>query len=153
MACIDREIRGPKFAVCNCDYGCPCEFGARPTRGSCQGLEAQLIERGHFGEVRLDGLLVASWYRWPRAVHEGHGVVQGFFDRRASEAQLEALFTILGGKEQEPTTAANIYGSTIERECDPVTADIAFACDIGARTGRLPSAACCRPTSCRSAIR
>lgn len=137
MTYIDWEIRGPKYGACSCDYGCPCEFNALPTHGYCQGLEAQRIEAGHFGDIRLDGLAVASWYRWPGAVHEGGGVVQGFIDRRATPEQVEALSIILGGKEQEPTTAANIYGSTIETEHDPIFAEIEFDCDVTARTGRL----------------
>jgi hypothetical protein len=63
--------------------------------------------------------------------------VQGAIDARASEAQREALFKILGGEEQEPSTVFNIYGSTIETELDPVFADIEFECDIEARTGRF----------------
>jgi hypothetical protein len=51
------------------------------------------------------------------------------------------LFKILGGEEQEPTTPFNIYGSTIEREIDPIFADIEFECDIASRTGsfRVPN--------------
>ncbi len=137
MAYVDWLIKGPKIASCNCDYGCPCEFNGRPTRGMCEGLEAHQIEEGYFGDVRLDGLIVAARYRWPGPVHEGGGLVQGIIDERASAAQREALFTILGGKEQEPTTLYNIYGSTIEKELEPVFAPIEFACDIAAGTGRL----------------
>jgi hypothetical protein len=137
MAYVDWLIKGPKTASCSCDYGCPCEFNARPTHGMCEGLEAHLIEEGYFGDVRLDGLIVAARYRWPGPVHEGGGLVQGVIDERASAAQREALFTILGGKEQEPTALYNIYGSTIETELEPVFAPIEFACDIAAGTGRL----------------
>lgn len=137
MAYVDWEIRGPKFGGCSCDYGCPCEFNAKPTRAFCEGLEAHLIETGHFGDVRLDGLVVGARYRWPGAVHEGFGVVQGFIDERATEAQREALFAILGGKEQEPTTVFNIYGSTIAKELDPIFAAMEFSCDIAARTAHF----------------
>ncbi len=137
MAYVDWLIKGPKIGTCSCDYGCPCEFNARPTRGGCEGVEAHLIEAGHFGEVCLDGLIIAARYRWPGAIHEGGGTVQGVFDERASEAQRAALFKILGGEEQEPTTLFNIYGSTIETELDPVFAPIEFACDLEARTGRV----------------
>jgi hypothetical protein len=137
MAYVDWLIEGPKIASCNCDYGCPCEFNGRPTRGPCEGLEAQRIERGHFGELRLDGLVVAARYRWPGPVHEGGGLAQAIIDERASEAQRAALLKILGGQEQEPTTVFNIYGSTVATELEPVFAPIEFACDIEARTGRL----------------
>jgi hypothetical protein len=137
MAYVDWMIEGPKIASCNCAYGCPCEFNARPTHGVCEGLEAHRIEQGHFGQVRLDGLVIAARYRWPGPVHEGGGVAQGIIDERATEAQREALFKILGGQEQEPTTVFSIYGATIEKELDPIFAPIEFECDIEGRTGRL----------------
>jgi hypothetical protein len=114
MAYVDWQIAGPKIASCNCAYGCPCEFNARPTNGMCEGLEAHLIVEGWFGDVRLDGLVIAARYRWPGPVHEGGGIAQGIVDARASEAQRAALLTILGGKEQEPSTVFNIYGATID---------------------------------------
>jgi hypothetical protein len=95
------------------------------------------IEEGYFGNIRLDGLRFAAAYRWPGPVHEGGGIVQGFIDERADDAQREALIKIVSGLEQEPTTAFNIYGSTIEKEYDPVFTTIEFRCDIAARTGGL----------------
>ena len=137
MAYVDWMISGPKIASCNCSYGCPCEFNALPTNDVCEGLEAHRIDEGWFGDVRLDGLIIGARYRWPGPVHGGGGIVQGFISEHANEAQREALFQILDGKEQEPTTAFNIYGSTIEKEHDPIFADIAFECDIEARSGRF----------------
>jgi hypothetical protein len=137
MAYVDWMIRGPKIGGCNCNYGCPCEFNAPPTYGFCEGLEAMHIDEGRFGAVRLDGLRYAAYYHWPGPVHEGHGTVQGIVDARASEAQREALLTILSGKEQEPTTVFNIYGSTIEKELDPVFAPIEFEWDRKRMRGRF----------------
>ncbi len=91
---------------------------------------AMEITEGHFGDVRLDGLRVAGVYRWPGAVHEGKGTYQVVVDERASEEQIEALFKIMGGEEQEPTTGFAIYGSTIENEPEPVFANIEFEWDI-----------------------
>lgn len=140
MSYVDWMIWGPKIASCNCDYGCPCEFNARPTHEICEGLEAMRIDEGWFGGVRLDGLVFAAAYRWPGPVHEGGGEVQGFIDERATADQREALLVILSGREQEPTTVFNIYGSTIAKEHDPVFAPIAFECDVETRTGlfRVP---------------
>lgn len=131
----DWMISGPKIGACSCDYGCPCEFNGRPTNGDCEGMEAMRVDEGYFGDVRLDGLVFAVRFRWPGAVHEGRGTAQAFVDERASEAQVEALFKILGGEEQEPTTVFNIYGSTIETELDPVFTRIDFECDIENATG------------------
>lgn len=135
MAYVDWMIRGPKIGSCNCDYGCPCEFNGQPTNPICEGVEAHRIEEGWFGDTRLDGLIIGARYRWPGPVHEGKGQVQGFISAQATEEQREALFTILDGKEQEPTTVFNIYGSTIEKEYDPVFAEIDFTFDLDARTG------------------
>jgi hypothetical protein len=87
-------------------------------------------------------------------VHEGGGVVQGFIDERASDEQREALFAILGGKEQEPTTVFNIYGSTIEKELDPIFGALEFACDMKARTGvfRVPGIAELRADPIRNPV-
>ena len=136
----DWMIKGPKIAACNCDYGCPCEFNARPTHGVCEGLEAHRIDEGYFGDVRLDGAIIAARYRWPGPVHEGGGIVQGVIDERTTPEQREALIQILSGKEQEPTTVFNIYGSTIARELDLIVAPIEFSADFKARTGgfRVP---------------
>ena len=136
----DWMIKGPKIAACNCDYGCPCEFNARPTHDVCEGLEAHRIDEGYFGKVRLDGLIIGARYRWPGPVHEGGGVAQGFVDARATPEQRDALVQILSGKEQEPHTPFNIYGATIDRELDLIVAPIEFSADFEARSGgfRVP---------------
>ena len=56
---IDWSIEAVSFGNCNCDYGCPCQFERRPSQGHCRGFEVGRIERGHFGDVRLDGLCYA----------------------------------------------------------------------------------------------
>lgn len=95
------------------------------------------ITEGHYGDLRLDGLRVAGIYHWPGPLHQGGGTWWSVIDRRADEAQSEALGVILGGQEQEPTTGFAIYASTIEHEPDPVIADIEFEFDLAAATGRF----------------
>jgi hypothetical protein len=137
MAYVDWMIRTKQLGTCSCDYGCPCEFNAPPTRLPCEGVMAMEITEGYFGDVQLDGLRAAGVYHWPGPVHEGKGTWWSIIDKSASEAQVEALFKILGGKEQEPTTGFAIYGATIEHEPDPLFADIEFEWDIDGRTGRF----------------
>lgn len=137
MAYVDWMIRTRQIGTCSCDYGCPCEFNAPPTRLPCEGVMAMEITEGYFNDVRLDGLRVAGAYRWPGPVHEGNGTWWSVIDRRANQDQIDALFTILGGKEQEPTTGFAIYGSTIAHEPDPVYADIEFEFDLDKRCGRF----------------
>ena len=102
MAYVDWLIRTKIIGTCSCDYGCPCEFNAPPTRLPCEGVMAMEITEGHFGDVRLDGLRTAGVYRWPGPVHEGGGTWWSIIDKRASKPQVDALFTIMAGKEQGP---------------------------------------------------
>ncbi len=137
MSYVDWMIRIKQIGTCSCDYGCPCEFNAPPTRLPCEGVMAMEITEGYFGDIRLDGLRVAGVYRWPGPVHEGDGTWWSIMDKSASEQQVEALFTILGGQEQEPNTGFAIYGATVEHEPEPLFADIEFEWDIEGRTGRF----------------
>lgn len=137
MAYIDWMIKTKRLVACSCDYGCPCEFNATPTQGFCEGVEALEIVEGYFGDIRLDGLRVAGSYRWPGPVHEGGGTYQVIVDERATEEQQEALFKIMSGEEQEPTTTFNIYAATIDNEPNPIFAPIEFKWDLEARTGQM----------------
>ena len=84
--------------ACNCDYGCPCEFSAPPTRGSCEGMVAWRINQGKYGDVNLDGLGVALAVHWPKAIHEGNGTASLFLDERADARQRDALLQICSGQ-------------------------------------------------------
>src|SRR5687767_10407768 len=79
---------------CNCDYGCPCEFEAPPTRGDCQGLGAWQIRQGRYGTVALDGLGFGFAAIWPGPIHKGNGTAALFFDDQADPAQRKALLEI-----------------------------------------------------------
>ena len=70
-------------------------------------------------------------------MHEGKGTWWSVIDKAASKEQVDALFKIMGGEEQEPNTGFAIYGSTIENEPDPIFADIDFEWDIDGRRGRF----------------
>ena len=131
MAYVDWLLKGPKIASCNCDYGCPCEFNGRPSRG---------VVRRPRGAADRAGPLRRPAPRRPRrrralslaragARRRRHRPGRSSTSARAQD-QRAALLKILGGQEQEPTTVFNIYGSTIAKELDPVFAPIEFACDI-----------------------
>lgn len=102
MAYVDWMIKGPELATCNCDWGCPCQFNALPTRGDCRAVLALRVDEGHFGDVRLEGIKAAAVLAWPRAIHEGHGQALAIIDEQASQEQREALLKILSGQETEP---------------------------------------------------
>ena len=91
-------VNGNVLIACNCDWGCPCNFNARPSRGHCEGGWIWLIDRGHVAEVSLDGLGLALFAKWPGAIHEGGGRAACYIDDRADEAQRSALRTLLRGE-------------------------------------------------------
>jgi hypothetical protein len=95
-------IEGREFAHCNCDYGCPCQFNARPTRGNCTAIVGLIIDKGHHGPTQLDGLKAAGAFSFPGALHEGHGEGSLAIDERATPEQRNALLRILGGKDTAP---------------------------------------------------
>jgi len=95
---VKWSIEADFLQACNCDYGCPCEFAAPPTRGSCEGMVAWHINRGSYGSVKLDGLGLGFAVHWPKAIHQGNGIAAVFVDERANPAQREALLQIASGK-------------------------------------------------------
>jgi hypothetical protein len=98
---------------------------------------AMEISEGYFGDIRLDGLRIAGVYHWPGAMHEGDGTWWSIIDKSATEEQVEALFKIFGGEEQEPTTGFAIYGSTVAHEPDPLFAEIEFEWNLKGASGRF----------------
>ena len=95
-------VNGSVLIACNCDFGCPCNFNARPSRGYCEGGWIWLIEKGHIGDVGVDGLGIAVFAKWPGAIHEGGGRALCYIDDRADGAQRSALTTLLRGERGGP---------------------------------------------------
>ena len=95
------EIKGREFNNCNCAYGCPCQFLAPPTYGTCEAAMTVIVDQGHYGDVKLDGLKIGATYKWPGAVHEGNGEYQLFIDETATTEQREALEKIATGKDTD----------------------------------------------------
>jgi hypothetical protein len=148
---VDWELHGMEFGNCNCAYGCGCQFNALPTHGHCQAVGFFRVDKGYFGEARLDGLNMALAVRWPGAVHQGHGVMQPIIDQRADEKQRTGLLSILTGKETDPmATFWAVYTAMCETILDPVYTAISIDLDMNARraqcraegvaTGRGPRA-------------
>jgi hypothetical protein len=131
------RLEGEWIKDCNCAFGCPCDFNARPTYGDCRGLLGMRIVKGHFGDVNLDGLAFFVVAAWPGPLHEGNGQAQPIIDERASPAQREALFAILSGKNSAAGTLFHIFSLIIGRMHDPIFAPIQFAFDLPGRRARV----------------
>lgn len=137
MARVEWEIEGPSYGNCNCDWGCPCQFNKLPTHGNCEAMGSMRIEKGHYGDVSLDGLCWINTFKWPGAVHEGNGTFQSFIDERANEDQRHALAEILYGRaEEEGASFLSVFASTMTKLYDPVFAAIELEIDIEKRTAR-----------------
>ncbi|CAB5643018.1 DUF1326 domain-containing protein [Pseudomonas asiatica] len=137
MAYVDWRLRGAGVDLCNCDYGCPCQFNALPTHGTCEAAVGYHIEEGYFDEVSLAGLNVACTFAWPGPIHEGGGQCQAFIDERASDAQRQALLTILSGQEQEPTAFFAIFASTVQTMHAPQFVPVEVHTDRAALTASI----------------
>lgn len=83
---------------CNCDYGCPCNFNALPTYGSCEALVAYRILKGKFADTDLAGVIFAWGLWWPKAIHLGEGIGQLYVDKKATPEQVKAIEEIVSGK-------------------------------------------------------
>src|SRR5207244_1092143 len=72
MPQTEWRLKGDWIKNCNCAFGCPCDFNARPTHGNCQGLVGMRVESGHFGSTKLDGLSFCVVVDFPGPLHEGN---------------------------------------------------------------------------------
>jgi hypothetical protein len=90
------KIVGQLEEACSCAKACPCWFDSKPTRSMCSGNQVLFIEKGHYGDVVLDGLAVANFAQSP----EGKGMMESFghwnfsylyIDEKANPEQRKAL--------------------------------------------------------------
>jgi len=90
------KIAGDLEEACSCRPACPCWFTSKPSRMTCDGVQAVFIDKGRYGKTSLDGLAVAQFVQSP----EGKSMVESFgnwnfdnlyIDERANEEQREAL--------------------------------------------------------------
>ncbi len=112
------QVKGDVLIACNCDWGCPCNFQAPPSRGRCEGGWIWVIEQGRIDGVAVNGLAVALFAKWPGAIHEGGGRAACYLDERADEAQRGALRQLLRGEHGGPW---GIFSKTYEL-AEPVVA-------------------------------
>ncbi len=99
---VKWTMQGTLLQGCNCDYGCPCNFNARPTQGHCENTWSGIIDQGSYGDVDLAGLNFSIICDWPAAIHEGNGECQLLVDERANQQQREGLLTIFKGEAGPP---------------------------------------------------
>lgn len=129
------SIEGQWLKNCNCDPGCPCDFNQAPTQDHCEGMVAMRIEKGHFGDVTLDGLHFAGTVWWPGRMDEGNGDVQPIVDEAADDEQRQALLTIMSG--QAGDTFFEIVAAVCPNVKEPVFAPFEWEFDMESRSARM----------------
>jgi hypothetical protein len=92
------SLTGSYFESCNCDAACPCVFLGPPTQGECTVLVAWHIDKGNFGDMRLDGLNVALAAYSPGHMLQAKWKVALYLDDRSTQDQRDALTRIFGGQ-------------------------------------------------------
>lgn len=123
----DWRISGEEVGSCNCAWGCPCQFNADPTNGHCRALIGFEIRKGHFGDVRLDGVRYAELVSWPGPIHEGNGTIQLIVDEAVSDEQRGAVLALTSG--EHGGAYFEIFASVIPNVMDPLTAPIEIETD------------------------
>jgi hypothetical protein len=74
------KISGQYMESCNCDYLCPCIFTnpqAPATYDHCTSLQVYRIERGTYGDLKLDGLAFALIIRSGKVMSQGNWIFAG----------------------------------------------------------------------------
>jgi hypothetical protein len=129
------KMAADEVVTCNCAWGCPCQFNALPTTGRCEALVAMRIRQGNYGETRLDGITFAAAYWWPKAIHEGNGVVRLAIDDKATPDQRGAILNIASGK--QGGTFFEIFASVVSTALEPMYVPITFQEDREKRVASL----------------
>ena len=129
--------KGRYIEYCSCDVGCPCENMAPPTQGHCDGVIGFQIDEGHYGDVNMDGVMVAATYFFPRAIHHGGGHMQPILRPETTEEQIAAVFAIMGGEGQPVGSMFQIFSVIVETIHEPQFAPIEFEWNINKRLGRI----------------
>ncbi|HXZ86289.1 MAG TPA: DUF1326 domain-containing protein [Myxococcota bacterium] len=138
MAFVEWKIQGVEYGNCNCNLGCPCQFNALPSHGNCRAHSFFRIERGHFADVKLDGLAFGFLAAWPGPIHMGDGTYLLVVDERADAKQRAALEAIALGRETEPgTLITQVFSGTISRVLPMMVKPIELSIDVERVSAKL----------------
>lgn len=138
MQLVEWSMQGMEFANCNCAGGCPCQFNALPTHGHCRAHTFVQIDRGRFGDVKLDGHRWGIMGQWPGPIHLGNGTFQVVVDKRADAKQRAALEAIAQGKETEPGKLIwQVFSAMVTNMLPTLYKPIELAIDLTSRTATL----------------
>ena len=108
---VSWKITGQLEEACSCAAACPCWFDSKPTRPTCGGNQVLFIQKGNYGNVKLDGLALANYAQSPenQTMMESFGkwnFSTNYIDEKANPEQRKALeaiaLTVLPSKNGSP---------------------------------------------------
>jgi hypothetical protein len=115
------ELNGDYFEACNCELTCPCIFLSPPTGSDCTLLLAWHVNRGKFGDTKLDGLNVALAAYSPGHMQRVKWKAALYLDSAADKSQVDALGQIYGGKHGgNPAGLAPFIGEMLGTKTVPI---------------------------------
>ncbi len=98
MAITNCKVEGNYFESCTCENLCPCILLKDPTLGYCEAIVGWHIEKGHCGDVNLDGINVGVWLHAPGNLTKGNWRLALYVDESASDAQFNAICSLWSGE-------------------------------------------------------
>jgi len=114
-------VSGTYFETCNCEAACPCVFLSAPSTGECTLLVGWHVDRGRFGDVKLDGLNAALAVYSPGHMLEVPWQAALYLDQRASPEQKDALLRIFSGQAGgHPAVVAQHIGEVLGVTSAPI---------------------------------
>lgn len=135
MKFVEWSMQGVEVVNCNCATGCPCQFNSLPTYGNCSAWGFVKINKGHFGDVPLDGLIWGLMGAWPGAIHQGNGTFQTIIDEKADAKQRAALEAVSHGKETDPGTLIwQVFSTTVTKFLPTLVKKVELTVDKKNRT-------------------
>ena len=138
MAYIEWSMQGAQVSQCNCNIGCPCQFNALPSHGHCRAYVFVQIERGHFGDIQLDGLRWGGLFAWPGPIHLGNGTAMVVVDPLASPEQQAAIEAVASGQETDPgSLITQVFSTTLSKVLPTQRSPIDLAIDYPGRAARV----------------
>ena len=94
------SIEAKEISADSCDPHCPCPLGLAPTHGHCDFVALWQVEKGHYGDVKLDGVKFGNAGSFTQKVvgePVKHTFVAYYIDSGASADQKEALRKLFTG--------------------------------------------------------
>jgi hypothetical protein len=94
------SLEGRSISADSCGVACPCNIGGPPDNGECRFIQMRQVDKGRYGDVKLDGVRFAMVGVFTRKVADEpakFNFIAYYIDSGASAEQKEALRKLLSG--------------------------------------------------------